>query len=129
MRVRNYIIDNRELFIDYLEKELCQNDISYVRIDNEIHFLDQIIRFYDIVFDKNEIITWAFIKIELEKAKEFEKKIEDIFSIPDPREFASPQNLKINKSIFSEDNYPVRNKFIQKYESNEVNQKLKRYSK
>lgn len=45
MVMKNYIVKNYKDIMDELERELCQNNISYVRIDNEIHFLDNIIRF------------------------------------------------------------------------------------
>ena len=122
MKIRNYIVENYELLMDYLEKELCQNGISYVRIDNEIHFQDQIIRFYDIELDIEEIITWSFTKIEIEDPIER--------FVLNPMVFNNIELLPEEKRFTNlEKNYQSRNKFIQKQESNMVNQKLKRYKR
>ena len=57
MKVKNYIIENCYVFIDELERELCKRGISYVRIDREIHFLNQIIRLYDFELDRDIIYS------------------------------------------------------------------------
>lgn len=131
MQIKNYIVENYQLLMDCLEKELCQNGISYVRIDNEIHFLDKIIRFYDIDLDYQTICAWFFAK----RQQEYEDRV-------------SPYKLNYNHfkkhelviSSFSSTKskkhpydfncaYQARDKYIQKQESNSVNQKLKRYSR
>ena len=62
MQVKNYIVDNYQVLINCLEEELCKNGIFYVRIDNEIHFQDKIIRFYDIEVDKKETLYYHMNK-------------------------------------------------------------------
>ena len=47
-RVRNIIVSDVEIFEEELIKELIKNEISYVQIENEFHFLDHIYRFYDL---------------------------------------------------------------------------------
>ena len=123
MKVKSYIVENYQLLMDYLEEELCKNGISYVRIDNEIHFLDQIIRFFDFEIDREMIIIWGLGKYE-----EF-LDIQDRFtlanlSFDDVRDYV-PEIIYIRDDKC----YQRRNKFIKKQESNQVNQKLKKYSR
>ena len=47
MDIRNIYSNAKEKVIDYLLRYLCQHNISYVRVENEVHFLDKIYRFYD----------------------------------------------------------------------------------
>lgn len=47
MQVINIIVTNPTVFIDTLERELIKLEISYVKIENEIHFLNRIYRFYE----------------------------------------------------------------------------------
>ena len=48
MKIKYYITNDVKLIIALLERELCIRQISYVRVDNEIHFLDKIVRIIDI---------------------------------------------------------------------------------
>lgn len=159
MQIKNYIVDNRELFFDYLEKELCQNGISYVRIDNEIHFQNKIIRLYDIKLDKRSIINFMFSKINIEERrvlnsiKELQcakrlgyEDIEIIINMQqsyENRPLIESLDTKHTKNIFykpedisndinqynSEKSYHPMNKTMQKQQANRVNQKLKMYQK
>lgn len=45
--VRNYVVTDREKFCDSLARTLCQMQVSYLQIDNEFHFNDNIYRFYN----------------------------------------------------------------------------------
>ena len=58
MKIKYYITNDVKLIIELLERELCIRQISYVRVDNEIHFLDKIVRIIDIntvrIIDINE---------------------------------------------------------------------------
>ena len=47
-RVRNFVVKDVDLFIDVFERVLCREQISYVHVDNEIHCMDKIFRFYDL---------------------------------------------------------------------------------
>ena len=47
MSIKNIYTNAKEKVIDYLLRYLCQHNISYVRVENEVHFLDKIYRFYD----------------------------------------------------------------------------------
>ena len=48
MQVKNIVINNIEIFMDELIRTLIKHEISYVRIDNEIHFDNYIYRFYEL---------------------------------------------------------------------------------
>lgn len=46
--VLNYLLESNELrkiILDKIERKLCEEGISYVKVDNEIHFLDVMFRF------------------------------------------------------------------------------------
>ena len=132
MEIKNYLVENYQLIISYLEQELCKNNISYVRIDNEIHFLDQIIRFYDFELDRNDIINWIFWN--LVKFKKTEIVEISTFDEVSNFKFSKLHEYYINsidEMKFSQipKDYQSRNKYIQKQESNLVKQKLKLYGK
>lgn len=106
--------------MDCLEEDLCKFGISYVRIDNEIHFLDKIIRFFDFEVHKREIISWGFSKIHV-------IDIGDRFSLVN-FSFNDIDNYVPEKISFNDNKcYQRRNKSSYKNESNKVKQKLKRY--
>ncbi len=46
-KVRNYVVNDVDFLTDILEKYLCQMGEAYVRIDNEFHCFDKILRFFD----------------------------------------------------------------------------------
>lgn len=127
MKVKSYIIENREEFVNQLEEELCKNGISYVKIDYEFHFLDQIIRFYDFEIDKRMIINSFLIRESQKQKKKLEEiNLEDMISRKsNPADFIVELNYR-NINDYSK-NYQKRTKFNQKQESIKVNQKLKRY--
>ena len=129
MIVKNYIVENYREFIGELEKELCQKGISYVRIDNEIHFLDKIFRFFDFDINRHVIYIW-FSMIEEKKRQNglihLEKYLVDSNMIEDGYNFYD-QYLHKEQSHYQFNKYQSRNKKIQKSESNNVNQKLKKY--
>lgn len=120
MKIRNYLVENYQLLMDFIEEELCKNGVSYVRIDNEIHFLDQIIRFFDFEVDKEIIVVWGFSKITF--LEENTSKLANL-SFDDSRDFAPAYIFEEKK------NYQQRNKTSYKRESNLVKQKLKKYSR
>lgn len=122
MKIKNYIVENYQLFMGYLEEDLCKKGISYVRIDNEIHFLDQIIRFYDFELDKKVIIESEIFKPNI-------KKEELMVYVPE-RNYIPEIKLE-RVSRFKDDIkcYQPRTKFVQKQESNLTKQKIKRYSR
>lgn len=116
MKVRYYIVENCYEFIDTLERELCQKGISYVRIDTEIHFLDQIIRFLDFDLDMDLIVKLYYSKLEPRLTNDI-----TLFTDLNQNDYLDfiPQNTT----------YQQLNKRMLKNQSNNVNQKLKRYKK
>lgn len=128
MKIKNYIVDNYQLLMSCLEEELCKNGISYVRIDNEIHFQDQIIRFYDMEIDFNAIVNWCFSKIETREIEIGKARFDALNS---SLNLYKPDDCYcLNKLIdMNESSYYRMNKSKRKYESYQVNQKLKKYSR
>ena len=47
MNIKNIYTNAKEKVIDFLLRYLSQHNISYVRVEDEVHFLDKIYRFYD----------------------------------------------------------------------------------
>ncbi len=129
MIVKNYIVENYREFMDELEKELCQKGISYVRIDNEIHFLDTIIRFIDFDIDRKLIYAWCSI-IEYEKRKNNLPHLAEMLSDDVINEKSCTfytHDSHNESSYYGFKQYQTRNKKMQKYESQTVKQKLKKY--
>ena len=130
MKVRYYIVENCYEFIDTLERELCQKGISYVRIDTEIHFLDQIIRFLDFDLDMDLIVKLYFSKLELRSTNDI-----TLFTDLNQNDYLDfiPQNNIYQQyhTEFTHNNhtYQQLNKRMLKNQSNNANQKLKRYKK
>ena len=147
MKIKNYIVDNYQLLMSCLEEELCKKGISYVRIDNEIHFQDQIVRFYDIDIDFKILTNWFFTKMINDEKKEspnrgitIEKSREEIILSLDklheklipPLEHFKPNDFVLADNIMDikkENSYQLMNKTTRKQESHMVKQKLKRYSR
>ena len=97
MDIKNIYTSSKEEVIDFLLRYLSQHNISYVRVEDEVHFLDKIYRFYD---SKDNSLEDTLEKIyktlnELEVSKrlsidddfiEFttiEGRIDNKYSIPD----------------------------------------------
>jgi hypothetical protein len=117
MKVKNYIIENCYVFIDELERELCKRGISYVRIDREIHFLNQIIRLYDFELDRDIIYSRLINGISLKNQNILCHELSECIDF-------MPEKNNINKL-----SYQRQNKKSLKYESKMVSQKIKKYSK
>ncbi len=139
MKVRYYIVENCYEFIDTLERELCQKGISYVRIDTEIHFLDQIIRFLDFDLDMDLIVKLYYSKLEPRLTNDI-----TLFTDLNQNDYLDfiPQNNYLDfipqnntyqqyhtKFTHNNHTYQQLNKRMLKNQSNNVNQKLKRYKK
>ena len=71
MDIINIYSNAKEKVIDFLLRYLCQHNISYVRVENEVHFLDKIYRFYDskdnILEDTLEKIYKTLNELEISK--------------------------------------------------------------
>lgn len=51
-RVRNYFVIDIDSFKEHLVRDLIRNNINYVQIENEFHFLDKVYRFFDASVEK-----------------------------------------------------------------------------
>lgn len=71
MNIKNIYTNAKEEVIDFLLRYLSQHNISYVRVENEVHFLDKIYRFYDSkdnsLEDTLEIIYKTINELEVSK--------------------------------------------------------------
>lgn len=47
MIIRDFTTNNLELIMDIIIRELIKRDMSYVRVDNELHFDNHIFRFHE----------------------------------------------------------------------------------
>lgn len=115
MKIKRYIISDRKVFMDNLEEELCKRNISYVKIENEIHFLDYVIFFYDLNLDLKLIVSSFFN--DLFQEKQLNLGIQQIFNIENINNLQSESNIT----------YQKRNKKVNKNESNYAKQKIKKY--
>lgn len=125
MQIKNYIVDNIEVVIDFLERMLCQEGISYVRIDNEFHFNNQIIILYDLELHKDIIRAWTF-----------KQALEEITIIEEPFMTIGRGSDMLYKPVndgflfFEEEkNYNPRKKNTYKQESKRVKQIMKNYKR
>lgn len=98
MQVKNILVTNKEVFIELLIKELINNCISYVQIDNEFHFEDKIYRFFD--------------KKDYQRAVVAELVTETMHLI-DIKDLAN-ENLEMNPFIKSSENISVDSNSFEK---------------
>lgn len=106
MNVKKYLVENSEYFMNELERQLCIQGISYVRVENEFHFNNQIIRFFD--FDDLKTLLPILMK---EKLKEE--------SLEFPQIVGKQEYKRVTPY------YEARNKKMNRQESHLVKQKLK----
>ena len=123
MQIKNYIVDNIDIIMDRLEKELCQCGISYVRIENELHFDNKIIRFYDLAMHKNVIISCLFNNISIDY---FPSILDNLDALNNEKFFCPIEEMSYYKK---ETNYQQPKKKNYKQESKRVNQLLKKYKR
>lgn len=132
MKIKRYIVSNRKVFMDSLEEDLCKRNISYVTIGNEIHFLDQIIFFYDMKLDLKLIISVFLNNLNIDKKTNLD--ICEVLDFESKRykethfiDVENIENLKSEKNLTTNSTYQKRNKKINKNESNFAKQKIKKY--
>lgn len=121
MKVKNILVENRNEFQELLIRELINNEISYVQIENEFHFLDKIYRFYD--FDEISYIDFdRYLKFD---------SLDTVFNIID---ISNLDNncigfYKEDNSNFSDKKIKYQTKKSIKYNNKSINQKIKRLNK
>ena len=126
-RVKNILVTDVETFQEKLVKELINNQISYVQIENEFHFLEHIYRIYDL-----EVVA----DLPLEQYIHFQEIVfeESNFDTFDSSSFTkiteqyAPQlDFKQNKFDFCKDNYiPKINKQLIKQRNRQANKIINR---
>ena len=115
MDIRNIYSNAKEKVIDYLLRYLCQHNISYVRVENEVHFLDKIYRFYDSkdnsLEDTLEKIYKTLNELEVSKRLSFddnliefttiEERVDNKYPIPDynKKKLIKMQNRRSNLKL------------------------------
>lgn len=106
MIVRNILVNKSEEIIDLLVRELIKYGISYVLIDNEIHFDNYIFKFYNIgdYATKLRKIQLTMENFEIER-EEFQPtyKYREEKNIP-----------KLNKKLIKANNRFINNKIKRK---------------
>ena len=109
-RVKYIIVREKDLFIENLIRQLIKEDINYVSIDNEIHFLDNIVRVLDSVEDRYLIMDKFLednpILVGNDYIRELlNKKENDYFDIYDERLLVPEKEEKVyQKSNFKFNN-------------------------
>lgn len=116
MNIKNIYTNAKEEVIDFLLRYLSQHNISYVRVEDEVHFLDKIYRFYN---SKDNSLEDALEKIyktlnDLEVSKrlsniddeliEFttiEERVDNKYPIPDynKKKLIKMQNRRSNLKL------------------------------
>lgn len=128
MKVKYYITNQQVLVLDILERELCKRQISYVRIENEIHFNNQIVRILDIKKDKNIIVNLSLENIV--KNSFVSNLLSYEFEKTESKSFSDNLYKKIdlnNLLYLDEKKYPKMNIKTIRNESKRNKQLLKRY--
>lgn len=129
MGVFNIAVSRRDKFVEYLARNLILEGISYVQIDNEFHFFDNIYRFYDASIDKDFIDSLlsqsqdGFIRILTVNDLLMTKGEVDLKKMLTPIDTSVKDEnycrTVVNKSI------PKQSKKLIKRQNNLYNQKLK----
>lgn len=57
MKVKNILVEEKEYVMSEIERFLCVDGISYVKVDNEIHCPNLILRFYEFKDYLDSMIT------------------------------------------------------------------------
>lgn len=126
MQVKNIVITgDKKYFIEILIKELIDNCISYVQIDNEFHFEDKIIRIYD-KKDYQEAVAStlatdiiSLININIEKNQQQYKPENSLVSLDEGKYFTSSVNKPNgNKRLIKEQNRLANRKIKNNFRNN-----------
>ena len=112
MKVKNVLVYDLEQFQEDLVRELISNNISYVKVGNEFHFLDKIYRFFDICLVDNLSIVSDFDLFNLKEENFmcssnetiFEEKKKVNYTKRKIKEDNRRANAKLNASLNSKVN-------------------------
>ena len=92
MIIKNIMTNNVDFIIDLFEKELCSNNVQYVKVDNEIHFNNFIIRVYSTKEIKNALDN----NLNIKNLGVFS---DNIISMEIPKEEKRQRNFLLNDLI------------------------------
>lgn len=115
MNIKNYYVSDLEAFKDKLLKELIAHNISFVVVDNEIHYNDKIIRFYEKSLKLNNL---------KEKRKQYRDALIKLFLKEETADRKDYDILKNNTKFSKIDNY---HKFQNYYKAQPQMRSLKKY--
>lgn len=112
MKVKNILVNGKNVFLDILIRELIKYNISYVLIDNyEIHFDNYIIRLYDLSdILKNEVVLPELIKLTNESEllplfiQPINNNIYDLFRVESEKEIIKNDKPKYTKKLIKQQN-------------------------
>lgn len=116
-RVKNILVSNIGIFKEELIRELIKNQIGYVQIENEFHFLDHIYRIYDLKLIAK--LSLPFLNVNLDKlvkciAIEEDYKLPTILNFAKVTEYVPYIEVKDNR-------IPKFNKQLIKQQNRQVN--------
>ncbi len=115
MNIKNYYVSDLETFKDKLLKELIAHNISFVVVDNEIHYNDKIIRFYEKSLKLNNL---------KEKRKQYRDALIKLFLKEETADRKDYDILKNHTKFSNTDNY---HKFQNYYKTQPQMRSLKKY--
>lgn len=118
MDIKNIYTNAKEEVIDFLLRFLSKHNISYVRVEDEVHFLDKIYRFYDSKDNSLDVILEEMYNIlyDLEVSKRL--SIDDDF-----KKYIISEERADNKCPIP--NYGINKKKLIKMQNRGSNLKLK----
>ena len=115
MNIKNYYVSDIEAFKDKLLRELIAHNISFVVVDNEIHYNDKIIRFYEKSLKLNNL---------KEQRKQYRDVLIKLFLKEETADRKDYVILKNNTKFSKTDNY---HKFQNYYKTQPQMRSLKKY--
>ena len=74
MQIKTILTEQIDFTMEQVERYLCINQISYVRVENEIHCPGLILRFFDFEKEKIEIRAGLLARWEKEQ-KQYKKEL------------------------------------------------------
>ena len=118
MDIKNIYTNAKEEIIDFLLRYLSLHNISYVRVEDEVHFLDKIYRFYN---SKDNSLEDTLEKIyktlnELEVSKRLSNIDDELI------EFTTIEESVVNKNLIP--GYNINKKKLLKMQNRRNNLRL-----
>ena len=105
MDIRNIYSNAKEKVIDFLLRYLCQHNISYVRVENEVHFLDKIYK----TLNELEVSKRLSFDDNLIEFTTIEERVDNKYHIPDynsnKKKLIKMQNRRNNLKIKNSKKY------------------------